>query len=221
MEKITPQEFQRLIRSCQVLEKDGHGEKVLRRHDGIIIKIFRRKRFLSSALLFPYAQRFSRNALKLWAFDIPTIRVVKCGHCPNPARDLVWYQPVEGQTLRDYAREQSLEPLMEQLGAFVATLHDNGVLFRSLHWGNIIVQPDGAFGLIDIADLRCGRRALSVKQRQRNFHHLLRYKEDRSQFFELIDLFCQGYAERSGFADETCRQWLVAATESGQDKGRP
>ncbi|MBF0645931.1 hypothetical protein [Desulfuromonas acetoxidans] len=116
MEKITPQEFQRLIRSCQVLEKDGHGEKVLRRHDGIIIKIFRRKRFLSSALLFPYAQRFSRNALKLWAFDIPTIRVVKCGHCPNPARDLVWYQPVEGQTLRDYAREQSLEPLMEQLG---------------------------------------------------------------------------------------------------------
>ncbi len=220
MEKITPQEFQRLIRSCQVLEKDGHGEKVLQRHDGIIIKIFRRKRLLSSALLFPYAQRFSRNALKLCALDIPTVRVIKCGHCPDPARDLVWYQPVEGVTLRDYARQNSLEPMMASFGAFIAELHEGGVLFRSLHWGNVIVQVDGSFGLIDIADLRCGRRALSVKQRQRNFHHLLRYDEDRDQFFELMDQFCQGYAEHSGLSSEACRHWLVAAAESCRDKGR-
>ncbi len=220
MEKISPQEFQHLVRSCQVLEKDGHGEKVLRRHDGIIIKIFRRKRLFSSALLFPYAQRFSRNALKLWALDVPTVRVVKCAHCTNPARDLVWYQPVEGQTLRDVARRESVDEMMESLGDFIADLHDHGVLFRSLHWGNIIVQPDGSFGLIDIADLRCGRRALTPAQRQRNFHHLLRYKEDRSRFLDLIDLFCRGYAARSGLGEEHCRQWLLNAAMSVDTKGQ-
>ena len=210
---MTPQEYQYLVDSCQVLEKDSYGEKVLRCSDGKIVKIFRLKRFFSSALIYPYARRFSRNALKLHALEIPTIHVVRTAHCPQPSRDLVWYQPVEGRTLRDQARDQLLPNLIEDLGAFIAGLHQHGVLFRSLHWGNIIVQPDDTFALIDIADLKCYRRALSSSQRQRNFFHFLRCAEDRNCLLERIDLFCQGYAAVSGMSEKTCRQWLLAVAD--------
>mgnify|MGYP001773801228 CR=1 FL=1 len=193
MEKITPQEFQRLIRSCQVLEKDGHGEKVLRRHDGIIIKIFRRKRFLSSALLYPYARRFVHNVDKLRALGVVTMHVVKTGHCNNPQRDLVWYQPVIGQTLRECLRSENSAQLISALGTFVGQLHQKGILFRSLHFGNIIVGENGNFGLIDVADMRFSARPLTVTARQRNFFHMVRYQEDCAFLNDYLKLFVDSY----------------------------
>lgn len=207
MQKITPTEYQSLIKSCQVIEKDAYGEKVLLNPEGMYIKIFRRKRFLTSALVYPYAQRFKRNAAKLHARKIPTVSVYKCAHCPEPARDLVWYKPVEGQTLREYCTHQNPGLIMEDLGAFVAHLHKAGVLFRSLHWGNIIVQPDSSFALIDIADMRWSKRPLNSSQRQRNFRHFLRYKCDQEQFSAHIRKFCAGYAATSGIGAQTCQEW--------------
>ena len=51
--------------NAEVLEADGHGDKVLRLRDGSFLKLFRRKRLISSAALFPYAERFARNASEL------------------------------------------------------------------------------------------------------------------------------------------------------------
>lgn len=39
--------------NAEVLEADGHGDKVLRLRDGSFLKLFRRKRLISSAALFP------------------------------------------------------------------------------------------------------------------------------------------------------------------------
>ncbi|MEA3545590.1 MAG: toluene tolerance protein, partial [Thermodesulfobacteriota bacterium] len=175
MEKISVAAYADLIQSCKVLEKDGHGEKVLLADNGQIIKIFRRKRLLSSALFFPYVRRFASNAKRLQRLDIHTITVLKFAHCCQPKRDLVWYEPIAGETLRNYCQLEKSELIIETLARFVAELHQKGILFRSLHWGNIIVAVDLSLGLIDIADIRFYRQSLSPTLRQRNFSHLLRY----------------------------------------------
>lgn len=195
MEKLSAGAYAELIRNCQVLQKDSYGEKVLLSDDGQVIKIFRRKRLLSSALLFPYACRFADNAKQLQQRDIPTINVIKLSRCRPLKRDLVWYDLMEGETLRDYCQCGDPQEIITSFGRFVAQLHQRGVLFRSLHWANVIVQPDKTLGLIDIADLRLFKRPLTVKQRLRNFCHILRYRSDHHLFDQHRDCFWRGYAE--------------------------
>lgn len=65
------------------------------------------------------------------------------------------------------------------MAGFVANLHEHGVLFRSLHFGNILQTPQGGLGLIDIADLSIQPFALSCSARLRNFRHLCRLAPDR------------------------------------------
>lgn len=59
-------------------------------------------------------------------------------------------------------------------------LHNKGVLFRSMHFSNIIVQPSGRFALIDVSDMRhsCFGKLLPW-QRARNFRHIFSYNQDR------------------------------------------
>jgi len=193
MEKISAADYAALITSCKVLEKDGYGEKVLLSPDGLIIKIFRLKRFFSGALLYPYVRRFATNAKRLRQRNIHTVNIVKIGRCRQPKRDLVWYQPIVGETLRDYCQSHGIELVVEKLAQFIAELHHKGILFRSLHWGNIIVMDDLTLGLIDIADFRFYSKPLTVTQRQRNFHHMLRYAVDREFFEQIADEFWSYY----------------------------
>ena len=52
---IDYQTYMVLREGAEVLEVDHCGEKVLRLRDGNILKLFRRKRLISSALWYPYA----------------------------------------------------------------------------------------------------------------------------------------------------------------------
>ena len=171
-----------MLAAATVLERDAYGEKVLQLADGRMVKLFRRKRWLSSALFFPYARRFMRNAQKLAALQIPTVEVVDLAWCAAVRRHLVTYHPLPGDTLRQVLRCQTVDvrpQLLRMLAGFIAQLHEKGVYFRSVHFGNIIVLPDrNGLGLIDVADLVVRRRALSSSERLRNFRHLLRYAED-------------------------------------------
>jgi len=218
MEKVSSTQYAELISSCTVLEKDGYGEKVLLSDSGQIIKIFRRKRLLSGALFFPYAQRFIANAQRLRRLNIATVDVLRCGHCNNPARDLVWYQPLAGVTLRDYCRSHDPVNLAETLAQFVATLHHKGILFRSLHWGNIIVSADQTLGLIDIADLRFYRRALTLTQRQRNFRHMLRYAIDREFFTQIAAQFWTSYVAAAHLPAAASQQLQQSVAEHQSTK---
>lgn len=163
-----------------VLEADRYGDKVLRLADGNFLKLFRRKRLLTSAALFPYAQRFADNTKALQQRGIPCPQVLGIYRAPSIQRDLVHYAPLPGQTLRQLLDEcGNAEALREQLGRFVAFLHESGIYFRSLHLGNIVLTPENTLGLIDIADLRAHRLKLGTRLRLRNFRHMLRYPEDR------------------------------------------
>lgn len=184
MQTLENEEFLALRDGAEVLEADHYGDKVLRLSDGSFLKLFRRKRLISSAAWYPYAQRFADNAQVLAALGIPCPEVIAVYRVPAIARDVVHYRPLEGQTVREIVRTSSSagaeQALRSQLGAFVARLHRQGVYFRSLHLGNVVRTPGGALGLIDIADLKHNRRPLGGRLRERNMRHLYRVASDRA-----------------------------------------
>jgi tRNA A-37 threonylcarbamoyl transferase component Bud32 len=183
---LSNHEFEELTQGARILEQDGFGLKVLRLPDARILKLFRRKRLLSSQLWAPHALRFDRNAKALLKRGIPTISVEKIFALPEMQRQAVLYHELPGTTLRQWLREHEgdeARTLIEQFGRFVAKLHAEGILFRSLHFGNVLVTPEQDLALIDIVDISFRRSApLSTQQRIRNFAHIGRYSEDRTLF---------------------------------------
>ena len=166
-----------MIEGARILEKDSYGPKVYLLTDGNILKLFRRKRFFSSAFFRPYSKRFIDNALGLQQRGIPTLTVLDSYQLDAPGMTAVLYRPLPGETLRQIANregfdwEQNLEPLV----TLIRRLHGAGIYFRSLHLGNIVVTPDNQLGLIDVADLRFLRAPLSPALVKRNLQHFARY----------------------------------------------
>lgn len=184
MDRLGKQEYLAIREGAAVLEVDHYGEKVLRLVDGSILKLFRRRRrLLSSAALFPYSRRFVSNAAALARLGIPVPRVLRLVRIPSIERDAVHYQPLVGQTLRD-AMRAGLPPariaaLKAAFTGFIVRLHDQGVYFRSLHLGNVILTPDGELGLIDFADLRIHPWGLGRYLRARNMRRMLAMADER------------------------------------------
>lgn len=166
-----------LLDGAQTLEQDSFGPKVYRLRDGNMLKLFRRKRLFSSALLQPHSQRFCANAASLQAQGIQTLKPLHLYRLDDPAWTAVLYRPLPGETLSELLRvNDDLWPtLVPKLAAFIKHLHRCGVYFRSLHLGNIILTADGQFGLIDIADLQHRRRPLSRHLIRRNREHFEKY----------------------------------------------
>ncbi|HDZ57057.1 MAG TPA: toluene tolerance protein [Pseudomonas xinjiangensis] len=186
MHWISREQYEKLRKDAEVLEKDSYGEKVLKLVDGNFLKLFRRKSWFSKNTFVTPAQRFANNAQALEDLDIPCPKVIGLYRVPNPFRSLVHYVPLEGHTLRallagDPSRRAKA---FAKLPEFVETLHDTGVYFRSLHLGNIVLTTDDRLGLIDISDLRIYSKPLSKSMRTRNYQHLLRYSDDWESFDE-------------------------------------
>ena len=176
MNVLDHQEFLALKAGAEVLEQDAHGEKVLRLTNGSLIKLFRRKRLVSSTAWYPYAQRFADNAEALAQRGIPVPRVIDIWRIPSIKRDAVHYHPLEGVTLRSLNRPESnidLTALKKRFTDFIIHLHRLGIYFRSLHLGNVILTPSGELGLIDFSDLRIYRASLPIFMRRRNIRRML------------------------------------------------
>lgn len=181
MQYLHREEYDDWRKGAVVLERDGHGEKVLCLADGTFLKLFRRKSWLSKTAFYPPAKRFSVNAAELERLHIPCPKVIKLYWMASPYRSVVHYDPLPGSTLRDLLKNDlsaDQQSLFARFSEFIVKLHDLGIYFRSLHMGNVVITPDNQFGLIDISDMRCLRRPLSSRMRARNYQHLLRYAED-------------------------------------------
>lgn len=185
-----------LCEKADLIEADHHGEKVLKLGNGSFLKLFRRKRLLSSSLYRPYATRFVQNAQKLEARQIPCPEIIATYRIESIQRTAVHYWPLPGETLRQCLPKVDSETklaLCRKLGAFIARLHQQGVYFRSLHLGNIVLTDAAELGLIDIADMQCSKRSLSCGKRKRNFHHLFRYVQDSTLLQAQAAYFTAGY----------------------------
>ena len=182
MKTISQVEYLALKEGAKVLEADHFGDKVLRLADGTILKLFRRKRLLSSATIYPYARRFVANAKALAKRGVPVPHILRIARIPSISRDAVHYAPLAGTTLRelaqaglDPAREAALKAVFTR---FVIDLHDSGVYFRSLHIGNVVCTPEGKLGLIDFSDLRIHPWPLGRYSRVRNMRRMAGITEE-------------------------------------------
>lgn len=179
---MPPDAYLALRAGATVIEADSFGEKVLLLVDGSMLKLFRRKRLLSSVAWYPYAERFADNSSALRQRGIPVPEVIDVFRIPSIGRDAVHYHPLPGRTLRQLRRE-GLDPsrearLKDAFTHLLVELHEKGVYFRSLHLGNVVCTPDGRLGLIDIADARMSRRPLRRHQRIRNLQRLLKTADE-------------------------------------------
>lgn len=204
---IYASQLQDMLAGAQVLESDGRGVKVAKLANGDFLKVFRIRNRWSLARLYPYSRRFCGNAERLLQLGYSTIHVQERLQLIGSDVSAVVYTPLPGRTLRQLIDAQGAlaASLCAELGAFIARLHGDGVLFRSLHLGNVLQLPNGQFGLIDIADLRLYRRRLSRGKRWRNWRHLMRYAGDIAGV--AIDELLEGYRLACGLSERDWR-WL-------------
>jgi serine/threonine protein kinase len=197
---MSAQEYNQLTQGATELERDLHGIKVLLTPDNLIVKLIRIKRWFSLSAIYPYSLRFQQNSKRLAALGIPCVRVKRVFYCHAIKRHGVIYPLLEGDSLDKIAQREGIsEDLFQKLAEFIALLHRKGVYFRSLHLGNILLLPEGGFGLIDVADMRFSRFSLRLDQRKRNFRHLLRNRDQRKIFTEFgLEHFLDLYANASG-----------------------
>lgn len=181
MQKLDHNDYLALRANCKVIEQDGFGDKVLILEDGTFLKLFRRKRLITSAAIWPYAQRFADNAKKLEELGIPCPKIIQVYRIPSIERDAVHYHPLPGLTLRQLRDGEAEYPddLLERFASFVTHIHNLGVYFRSIHLGNVVLTPQGEIGLIDISDLKTQSRPLSKWQRERNLVHMTKDAADK------------------------------------------
>lgn len=221
LKNISKAEFESLIQGGKVLEVDWETFKVVMLPNQRILKLFRRKRLISSQIWSKHASRFKSNAEKLKHRGFVTIDVESVFNIPEIQRQGVLYKMLEGDTLRDWlaandpADSEAKIEKIEKFGTFVAELHLKGILFRSLHLGNVLVMPDGEIGIIDIADMSFrSKGALTTKQRIRNFHHMDRVDEDRRYLASSAGTkFMARYIEAAKLPDAVNQQ-LISAFDS-------
>ncbi|WP_137887096.1 lipopolysaccharide kinase InaA family protein [Pseudomonas sp. 2FE] len=178
MRIVPANELQQWLDQGEVLEKDSRGPKVLRQPDGRLLKIFRPRRRLWLARLRPAAQRFACNAERLAERNILAPQVNECLWLDRAqAVSACLYAPLPGRSLDQLYRHvrQEFDELLPELAEFIHTLHQRGIYFRSLHLGNILLLPEGGFGLIDFLDMRFKRGPLSTRLARRNLQHLKGY----------------------------------------------
>jgi len=212
--QMSKQEYSELIEKGNVLESDHRGVKVVEVSNGIIYKIFRLKRLFSSAYFFPYASKFKKNASELKKRGIETVEVDSIFYCEEEQRHILSYKKVLGMPIRSILEiEKDNKTLLKKFIRYVSLLHSKGIYFRSLHFGNVIVKPNGDFVLIDISDMLFFNKKLTINHRVRNWHHVIKNKFER----EIIDYygwdgFINEYASCSELGERDTRKLKLRKT---------
>ncbi len=151
-----------------------------RREPDLLVKIWYRKRELSSDWLKPYSARFVNNCRRLRAAGFLAPRVLGSGRirgaehmCREPrlARHahFVSYEALPGEPLAGQMTDADLD----HTARFVLSLHETGIDFRGMHLGNILFERrTGQHSLIDVTDVRFKARPLPLQLRARRLARL-------------------------------------------------
>ncbi|WP_044870725.1 phosphotransferase [Pseudomonas sp. LFM046] len=225
MKDLSGQALASLLEGATTIEEDGFGIKVARLDDGTFLKLYRRKRLLSSSFWQPPAERFARNAVRLNELGIRAPVIVDTFNIPERLLNGVRYSPLPGDTLRNLWKQASPQELgheVERFGRFLGELHSLGVYFRSLHLGNVLKLPDGRLGLIDLSDMRISSNPLPRWKRKRNARHMLRYQLDAHWLATLhLEDLLRGYAGCAGESAAKALRIAINALQPSLPQGNP
>jgi len=179
MKALSKQGYESMIDGAKIIESNNFGPSMLELTNGHYLKIFRRPRLFSTAIIWPYSLRFVRAAEQLEKRGLATVKVIERYTVWSLVQDMVEYEPLPGQTLRQRLEQaEDIEELLEKMAGFLAQIHQIGIYFRGLHFDNILVCSDGEFTLIDFARSRFSSRSLGPWRRARNFRLFRHYVED-------------------------------------------
>lgn len=192
MQTVPARQIEAWLADGRILEQDGRGPKVVALADGRFLKIFHTRRHPVLARLQPAARRFARNAERLRQLGIPAPAVGELFWVDRPSGlSACLYEPLPGESVESLVRQDPdhAQRLLTPLAEFIRTLHRLGIYFRSLHLGNILLLPDGRFGLIDVLDLRFKHAPLGPWLVRRNLQHLDNYlQRSKLQGFSMDEL---------------------------------
>jgi hypothetical protein len=193
---ITTEEYSALLQGAEILSLRREQPKVFRRENGLVYKLIRAGLHWKASGPVRPGRRFAHNARRLSALGIASPSVVELLHLEGSDRDLIVYQPLEGESLNAaLSKAQDRGPLRRKLAESMARFHRHGVYFAAGHLSNYILLPDGEMGLIDVHDVWISLGKLGAIHRARSFRILLKYAEDRallgvtSDSAEFIDLY--------------------------------
>jgi len=216
MNRLSREQFEVLIKGATTLSADEHGLKVLECPEGRVIKLFRRKRWLSSALLRPYAHRFAKASAELARRGVRAAVVEQVWRVPSIQRDVVVYRHVPGESLREKIADNpdERERLIMALAVLLADLHRRGIYFRAAHFGNFIVSECSreaiSLSLIDLSETRFRAGTLPTSLRARNFRPPTRYSEDRAAIAETgVKQFVQAYLDAADLEQREQARFLA------------
>lgn len=181
-ERLDVAQFDAFCLDGKVIEKDERGIKVIMLSSGDYLKVFKLRGWMTSSQLFSNARSFIRNAKRLAALNIPTVHPFSLYHFQHSSDTAVMYKPLVGTTVRGLLDHHQLSTdKLKALAVFIALIHQKGIHFKSLHFGNIVLTPSGQYGLIDIADMRIYPWPLAINTRIRSLKRIHRYQEDMAQ----------------------------------------
>ncbi|WP_456407988.1 hypothetical protein [Thiolapillus sp.] len=178
MKRITAAQHQALVADGEILQQERYGIKVWLLPDRRVVKVFRVKRPFSSARIYPYNLRFSRNARRLLGRGVSAPHVLDTWYCPEIQRHGVVYELLEGVPFVELLADARDENPFYRYAGFLGQLHEKGIYFRSAHPGNVLLKDDGSMGLIDIQDMRFWNWPLGRMARARNFRHIFNSKDN-------------------------------------------
>ena len=191
MKTLDEKTFLSLVKGGTVVTINGGGVSVVLTKDNRYIKIFRPPSRFSSDLFSPRPLRFEKAVLALNARNIPTVLDLEMYWVPCMKRHAACYTPLAGEELRTaIGKTQNPNSLIHGWATFLADIHLKGVYFRGINFSNVLICPDGQFGLIDVGSVQTYKRGLDPGLRARNFKHPLAYHQDKDaiQNFGIVNL---------------------------------
>ncbi len=221
IQTVSREAFDTICGQGQVVEHEAGEPSVILHPDNTITKVWsRRRRWLSSNTFFPYSGRFVRNAARLAARGVAVPKVLEYQRVANSHLRLVRYESLPGNSIRQLLRDEPAQVDIADLARYVLSLHSRGILFRSLHFGNIIRLPKGDYGLIDFTDVRYFRAAaegasrIPLSRRALNIVTPLRYRDDVRLLEQLaMPSLVEAYLDQAGLASHERAKFEAIASD--------
>lgn len=214
MRSVSQADFDLMIEGAKVLERQQGGLlSALRTPDKRIIKLWQRRKGFSSDSIRPYSKRFADNCRRLNERGIPAPLIKDRFRIRETGEHVLVYPLLPGSSLADLAEKDALP--IDALADFYAELHAAGVLFRSIHLGNVLQLDDGRLGLIDVTDCWFFSRRLGPKFRAQNIGYAWAYRGDNVYFTaEVRERMLARYLDKADLSESKTRRFEAELEEA-------
>jgi len=176
--RLSKSELQSFTENNQLLFGRPERPEMMLTSKQEVIKFFYQRKFISTSLLSPQAERFNANSIKLKRIGITAPEVSELIFCPDMSVHVAVYRYLKGTDLRTMCSQNNYQG-MDKLPSYMASLHEKGIFFRAIHLGNILLLNGNELALVDIVDMTVSSSQLSTPRRARNIAHLFKSRKDK------------------------------------------